>query len=155
MSNAPRPLFKRVVVKLSGEALMGPDTHGLHAPTLQRIAGDLKAAADLGVQVAVVVGGGNFFRGLQGADKGIERARADSIGMLATVMNALAMEGALEQSSSPRALRGHHAVACSPIRVGCACHLVKHRYPSPVERQSVFTTDTGAALQAAELAQMR
>ena len=66
MSKAPQPLFKRVVVKLSGEALMGPDTHGLHAPTLQRIAGDLKSAADLGVQVAVVVGGGNFFRGTPG-----------------------------------------------------------------------------------------
>ena len=101
MSKAPQPLLKRVVVKLSGEALMGPDTHGLHAPTMLRIGGDLKEAADLGVQVAVVVGGGNFFRGLQGADKGIERARADSIGMLATVMNALAMEGALEQIEQP------------------------------------------------------
>ena len=89
--SSPKPLFGRVVVKLSGESLMGPDTHGLHAETLQRMAADLKQAADLGVQVAVVVGGGNFFRGLLGADKGIERARADSIGMLATVMNALAM----------------------------------------------------------------
>ena len=100
-TKTPKPLFNRVVVKLSGEALMGPDTHGLHAPTMERMAADLKAAADLGVQVAVVVGGGNFFRGLQGADKGIERARADSIGMLATVMNALAMEGALEQIDQP------------------------------------------------------
>ena len=93
-----RPMFGRVVVKLSGEALMGPDPFGLNAPTLQRIAADLKAAADLGVQVAVVVGGGNFFRGLLGADKGIERARADSIGMLATVMNALALEYAIEKT---------------------------------------------------------
>ncbi len=76
----PQPLFLRIVVKLSGESLMGPDTHGLNAPTIQRIAADLKSAADLGVEVAVVVGGGNFFRGLLGADKGIERARADSIG---------------------------------------------------------------------------
>ncbi len=108
-----RPMFGRVVVKLSGEALMGPDAFGLNAPTVQRIAADLKAAADLGVQVAVVVGGGNFFRGLLGADKGIERARADSIGMLATVMNALAMEGALEQIGQPRArpFRGGDAFA--------------------------------------------
>src|SRR5258708_10845550 len=109
MAKAPRPLLERVVVKLAGEGLMGPDRHGLHAETLHRIAGDLKAAADLGVQVAVVVGGGNFFRGLQGGDKGIERARADSIGMLATVMNALAMEGALEQIGQPA--RGLSAVA--------------------------------------------
>src|SRR5271155_5731145 len=101
MSKAPRPLFKRVVVKLSGEALMGPDTHGLHAPTLRRIAGDLKAAADLGVQVLVVVGGGNFLRAVQGEDRAVRRAGADSIGMLATVMNALAMEGALEQIDQP------------------------------------------------------
>ena len=90
-----KPMFDRVVVKLSGEALMGPDPFGLNAPTVQRISADLKAVSELGVQVAVVVGGGNFFRGLLGAEKGIERARADSIGMLATVMNALALEGAL------------------------------------------------------------
>ncbi len=96
------PLFKRVVIKLSGEDnLMGPNTHGLDMETLHRIAGDLKATRDMGVQVAVVVGGGNFFRGIAGADKGIERARADSIGMLATVMNALAMEGALEEIGQP------------------------------------------------------
>ena len=113
MTTTAKPLFSRVVVKLSGEALMGPDPFGLNAPTVARMAADLKAAADLGVQVAVVVGGGNFFRGLQGADKGIERARANSIGMLATVMNALAMEGALEQigQAGARALGGRDALA--------------------------------------------
>ena len=113
MSKAPRPLFKRVVVKLSGEALMGPDTHGLHAPTLQRIAGDLKAAADLGVQVAVVVGGGNFFRGLQGADKGIERARAE-LDRHAGDGDERAGDGGRARTDRParaRALRGRHAVA--------------------------------------------
>ena len=156
MSKAPRPLFKRVVVKLSGEALMGPDTHGLHAPTLQRIAGDLKAAADLGVQVAVVVGGGNFFRGLQGADKGIERARADSIGMLATVMNALAMEGALEQIGQPARVLSAVAMPslCQPYsRQAALAHLVKHRVIilAGGTGNPFFTTDTGAALRAAEL----
>ena len=152
-----KPLFDRVVVKLSGEALMGPDAYGLNAPTVQRIAADLKAAADLGVQVAVVVGGGNFFRGLLGADKGIERARADSIGMLATVMNALAMEGALEQiGQSARVLS---AVAmpslCQPYsRQAALAHLVKRRVIilAGGTGNPFFTTDTGAALRAAELA---
>ena len=76
---------------------MGTQSHGLDQDTLARIAADLKSAAARGVEVAVVVGGGNFFRGIEGADKGIERARADSIGMLATVMNALALEYAIEK----------------------------------------------------------
>jgi uridylate kinase len=156
MSTVAKPLFRRVVVKLSGEALMGPDPFGLHAPTLARMAADLKAAADLGTQVAVVVGGGNFFRGLQGADKGIERARADSIGMLATVMNALAMEGALEQID--QAARVLSAVAmpslCQPYsRQAALAHLVKHRIIilAGGTGNPFFTTDTGAALRACEL----
>ncbi len=152
----PQPLFRRVVVKLSGESLMGPETHGLHAGTLQRIAADLKAAADLGVQVAVVIGGGNFFRGLQGADKGIERARADSIGMLATVMNALAMEGALEQIGQPARVLSAVPMPslCQPYsRQASLAHLVKNRVIllAGGTGNPFFTTDTGAALRAAEL----
>ncbi|HME85318.1 MAG TPA: UMP kinase [Roseiarcus sp.] len=156
MTTTAKPLFNRVVVKLSGEALMGPDPFGLNAPTVARMAADLKAAADLGVQVAVVVGGGNFFRGLQGADKGIERARADSIGMLATVMNALAMEGALEQIG--QAARVLSAVAmpslCQPYsRQAALAHLVKRRVIilAAGTGNPFFTTDTGAALRACEL----
>jgi uridylate kinase len=156
MTTTAKPLFSRVVVKLSGEALMGPDPFGLNAPTVARMAGDLKAAADLGVQVAVVVGGGNFFRGLQGADKGIERARADSIGMLATVMNALAMEGALEQIG--QAARVLSAVAmpslCQPYsRQAALAHLIKRRVIilAAGTGNPFFTTDTGAALRACEL----
>jgi uridylate kinase len=150
------PLFKRVVVKLSGEALMGPDTHGLHPPTLHRFAEDLKAAAGLGVQVAVVIGGGNFFRGLQGANKGIERARADSIGMLATVMNALAMEGALEEIGQPARVLSAVAMPsqCQPYsRQAALAHLVKRRVIllAGGTGNPFFTTDTGAALRAAEL----
>ncbi|MGH6796317.1 MAG: UMP kinase, partial [Methylocella sp.] len=89
--------WRRIVVKLSGEALMGARSHGIDQDTLARIAADLKEVAARGVEVAVVAGGGNFFRGIEGADKGIERARADSIGMLATVMNALALEYAIEK----------------------------------------------------------
>ena len=156
MTTTAKPLFSRVVVKLSGEALMGPDPFGLNAPTVGRMASDLKAAADLGVQVAVVVGGGNFFRGLQGADKGIERARANSIGMLATVMNALAMEGALEQIG--QAARVLSAVAmpslCQPYsRQAALAHLVKRRVIilAAGTGNPFFTTDTGAALRACEL----
>jgi len=152
----PKPIFRRVVIKLSGEALMGPDRFGLHAPTLARIAADLKAAADLGVQVAVVVGGGNFFRGLQGADKGIERARADSIGMLATVMNALAMEGELEKIGQPARVLSAVAMPsqCQPYsRQAALAHLVKRRVIMLAggTGNPFFTTDTGAALRAAEL----
>jgi uridylate kinase len=153
---SPKPLFGRVVVKLSGEALMGGAGFGLDMPTLLRIAADLKAAADLGVQVAVVVGGGNFFRGLEGADKGIERARADSIGMLATVMNALAMEGALEHlGQSARVLSAVPMPSlCQPYsRQAALAHLVKRRVIMLAggTGNPFFTTDTGAALRAAEL----
>jgi uridylate kinase len=151
-----KPLFNRVVVKLSGEALMGDETHGLHTPTLHRFAEDLKGAAKLGVQVAVVIGGGNFFRGLQGAEKGIERARADSIGMLATVMNALAMEGALEEIGQPARVLSAVAMPslCQPYsRQAALAHLVKRRVIllAGGTGNPFFTTDTGAALRAAEL----
>jgi uridylate kinase len=149
-------LYKRVMIKLSGEALTGPDDHGLHAPTLTRIAADLVAAAELGGEIAVVVGGGNFFRGMQGASKGIERARADSIGMLATVMNALAIEAAVEAE-------GHAARALSAVPMPSLCqpysrqaalhHLAKGRICilAGGTGNPFFTTDTGAVLRGAEL----
>ncbi len=156
IDDAPKPLFKRVVVKLSGEALMGPDAFGLNPETMTRIAADLKAVADLGVQVAVVVGGGNFFRGIRGADKGIERARADSIGMLATVMNALAMEGELEKQGQPARVLSAVPMPsqCQPYsRQAALAHLAKHRVIllAGGTGNPFFTTDTGAALRAAEL----
>ena len=148
--------YKRVVVKLSGEALQGPSAFGLDAPTLERIARDLAAAAEAGHQVAVVVGGGNFFRGIKGADKGIERARADSIGMLATVMNGLALEQAVE-------MQGRQARCLSSIPMPALCesfsrraslhHLNKGRVVIAAggTGNPFFTTDTGAVLRAAEL----
>ncbi|HEV2571466.1 UMP kinase [Methylocella sp. CPCC 101449] len=148
--------LKRVVVKLSGEALMGSGSHGLDQPTLERIAGDLAKSADAGIEIAVVVGGGNFFRGIQGADKGIDRARADSIGMLATVMNALALEHAIEKA-------GHAARALSAVPMPYVCqpysrqaalnHLGKGRVTvlAGGTGNPFFTTDTGAVLRAAEL----
>ena len=151
-----KPLFTRIIIKLSGEALMGPGSHGLHAPTVERIAADIAAAAKLGVQIGIVVGGGNFFRGIQGADKGIERARADSIGMLATVMNALALETALEAAGqSTRALSAIPMPSvCQPFsRQAALNHMAKNRVVvlGGGTGNPFFTTDTGAALRAAEL----
>jgi uridylate kinase len=151
-----RTSWKRVIVKLSGEALTGEHSSGLHAPTVARIARDIAGAASLGIEIGVVVGGGNFFRGIQGADKGIERARADSIGMLATVMNALALEAALEAEKAPaRALSAIAMPAlCQPYsRQAALHHLAKGRIVvlAGGTGNPFFTTDTGAALRAAEL----
>ena len=148
--------WRRVVVKLSGEALQGSQGHGLDPSVLHTIAVDLAKAARLGVEVAVVVGGGNFFRGIQGADSGIERARADSIGMLATVMNALALEFAIEKAGM--AARVLSAVPmpslCEPYsRQAALHHLAKHRIVilAGGTGNPFFTTDTGAVLRGAEL----
>ena len=152
MSEGHAGMFRRVVVKLSGEALTGPEAHGLHAPTVARIAADLVAASEGGTEIAVVVGGGNFFRGIQGATKGIERARADSIGMLATVMNALAIEAAIEAEGFPA--RALSAVAmpavCQPYsRQATLHHLAKGRICvlAGGTGNPFFTTDTGAVLR--------
>jgi uridylate kinase len=154
--SAQRSPWKRVIVKLSGEALMGPLTHGLHEGTVQRIAADLAAAAATGVEIGVVVGGGNFFRGIQGADKGIERARADSIGMLATVMNALALSDAMQkQGLVPRVMS---AIAIEQV----VEPYVRPKALQYLEEGKVvifaagtgnpfFTTDTAAALRGAEI----
>jgi uridylate kinase len=152
-----KPDWKRVIIKLSGEALTGGEGgFGLHAPTVARIASDIASAASLGIEIGVVVGGGNFFRGLRAAETGIERARADSIGMLATVMNALALEAALEEAKSPaRALSAIAMPAlCQPYsRQAALHHLAKGRIVvlAGGTGNPFFTTDTGAALRAAEL----
>jgi uridylate kinase len=151
-----KPKWRRVVVKLSGEALQGDQSHGLDPTVVDKIAGDLARAASLGVEVAVVVGGGNFFRGIQGADKGIERARADSIGMLATVMNALALEYAIEKAGqSARVLSAVPMPSlCEPYsRQAALHHLGKQRIVilAGGTGNPFFTTDTGAALRGCEL----
>ena len=150
------PRWRRVVVKLSGEALQGQLSHGLDQTVVSKIAADLANAARLGTEVAVVVGGGNFFRGIKGADSGIERARADSIGMLATVMNALAVEYAVEKA-------GQSARALSAVPMPSVCeaysrqaalhHLDKGRIVilAGGTGNPFFTTDTGAVLRGAEL----
>ncbi len=151
-----RSRWRRVVVKLSGEALQGRQSHGLDPTTLDKIALDLAQTARLGVEVAVVVGGGNFFRGIQGAHSGIERARADSIGMLATVMNALAIEFAVEKAGkSARVLSAVPMPSlCQPYsRQAALHHLDKDRIVilAGGTGNPFFTTDTGAVLRGAEL----
>jgi uridylate kinase len=151
-----RPKWSRVVVKLSGEALQGESAYGLDAPTLSRVAADLASASAAGSQIAVVVGGGNFFRGIKGADSGIERARADSIGMLATVMNGLALEQAIEGQGRPaRCLSAvpMPSVCESFSRRAALHHLQKGRVVIAAggTGNPFFTTDTGAVLRAAEL----
>lgn len=96
-SETPDSKFKRVMLKISGEALMGDQGFGLHPPTVERIAKEVKIVHDLGVEICMVIGGGNVFRGLSGSAQGMERTTADYMGMLATVMNALAMQSALEK----------------------------------------------------------
>jgi uridylate kinase len=95
--------YRRVMLKISGEALMGDQGFGLHPPTVERIAREVQSVREMGVEVGMVIGGGNIFRGLQGSAQGMERTTADYMGMLATVMNALAMQSALEGSASSRA----------------------------------------------------
>ena len=158
MTTITKPaLFKRVVVKLSGEALTGPGRFGLHAADAGAHRGrSRRRPPNSASRSAVVVGGGNFFRGMQGADKGIERARADSIGMLATVMNALAIEAAIEAEGHPaRALSAIPMPAlCQPYsRQAALHHLAKGRICvlAGGTGNPFFTTDTGAVLRAAEL----
>ncbi|MBN9590150.1 MAG: UMP kinase [Alphaproteobacteria bacterium 64-11] len=150
------PKYKRVLLKISGEALMGPAHYGIDIATVDRIAADVKEAADAGTQICMVVGGGNIFRGLAGAAKGIERATADYMGMLATVMNALALQAALERTGL--ACRVQSAIAmnnvCEPyIRRRAMRHMEKGRVVifAAGTGNPFFTTDTAAALRAAEM----
>jgi uridylate kinase len=151
-----KPIYRRVVVKVSGEALMGPEGFGIHQPTLERIAGDLVATRDLGVALGIVVGGGNIFRGMKVSEKGIPRVTGDLMGMLATVMNALALETAIEQAGA-RA-RTMSAAAMPEIcetyeRRRALRHLEADRLVllAGGTGNPFFTTDTTAVLRAAEI----
>lgn len=151
------PTFKRVMLKISGEALMGEQAYGLHPPTVERIANEIKTVHDLGVEICMVIGGGNIFRGLQGSAQGMERTTADYMGMLATVMNALAMQSALE--SLDVFTRVISAIpmdqVCEPyIRRRAVRHLEKKRVCifAAGTGNPYFTTDTAATLRASEMA---
>jgi uridylate kinase len=148
--------YARVLLKLSGEALMGEQGFGLDAETLQQLAGEVKAVHQAGTEVALVVGGGNIFRGVGGASQGFERASADFMGMLATVINAIALQNVLEGAGvETRVLSAVSMRAvCEPyIRRRAIRHMEKGRVIicAAGTGNPFFTTDTAAALRAAEL----
>jgi uridylate kinase len=156
MTESNKARFSRILVKLSGEALMGRADYGIDPAILKRIAGELQEIVGLGVQLAVVIGGGNIFRGAGLARAGMDRVAGDHMGMLATVMNALAMQDALEAL-------GLHARVMSAIRINEVCEdYIRRRAIRHLEKGRVvicaagtgnpfFTTDTAAALRAIEI----
>jgi uridylate kinase len=155
-SGAPKSRFKRVLLKVSGEVLMGDTPYGIDMNTVNAVARDVAEIAGLGVELCLVIGGGNIFRGLSGAAKGMERASADYMGMLATVMNALAMQNALERHGVDTRVQSAIPMAsvCEPyIRRRALRHLEKGRVVifAAGTGNPFFTTDTAAALRAAEM----
>ncbi len=156
MRLAQKSRYKRILLKISGEALMGETKAGLHPPTVNKIATEIKKVHQKGIEVCLVIGGGNIFRGLQGSAQGMERTTADYMGMLATVMNSLAMQSELEK------LNVHTRVIsaipmdqiCEPyIRRRAVRHLEKNRVCifAAGTGNPYFTTDTAATLRAIEM----
>ncbi|HEV7714707.1 MAG TPA: UMP kinase [Steroidobacteraceae bacterium] len=156
MNAVAKPHFARILVKLSGEALMGQGDYGIDPAVIKRIAGELQELVGMGVKVAVVIGGGNIFRGAGLARAGMDRVTGDHMGMLATVMNALAMQDALESL-------GIDVRVMSAIRINQVCEdYIRRRAVRHLEKDRVvifaagtgnpfFTTDTAAALRAIEI----
>jgi len=147
--------FRRVLLKLSGEALMGDQGYGLDPKIVQRLAAEVKSVHGLGVQVALVIGGGNIFRGLAGEGAGIDRATGDYMGMLATIINSLAMQSALERLGVPTRVQSAISMqaVCEPyIRRRAIRHMEKGRVVifAAGTGNPFFTTDTAAALRASE-----
>lgn len=151
-----RPKYRRILLKLSGEALMGSDAFGINRETVISIVSQIKEIVDIGVQIAIVVGGGNIFRGMAGASKGMDRATADYMGMMATVMNALALKEAFENMGMP-----------ARVQSALSMQQIAETYARPKAIQYLeegkvvifaagtgnpfFTTDTAAALRGAEM----
>ena len=152
----PMPPMKRVLLKLSGEVLMGDAPYGIDPDFVMELAQEVKRAKETGLEICLVIGGGNIFRGMAGAARGMDRAQADYMGMLATVMNALAMQNALEQIGVPTRVQSAIQMdqVCEPvIRRRAERHLEKGRiviFAAGVGAP-YFTTDSGAALRAAEM----
>ena len=150
------PAYKRILLKVSGEALMGSAAYGIEPETVNRIALQIKAASELGVEIAVVVGGGNIWRGAQASQTGMDRATADYAGMLATLLNALALQDALEREGADTRIQSALAVSevAEPyIRRRAIRHLEKGRIVifAAGTGNPFFTTDTAAALRALEI----
>lgn len=150
------PKYQRILLKLSGEVLMGGQNFGIDPLYVARLAEEVKAAKETGLEMCLVIGGGNIFRGISGAAKGLDRTTGDYMGMLATVMNALAMQNALEQLGVETRVQSAIPMAsiCEPyIRRRAERHLGKGRIVifAAGTGNPFFTTDTGAALRAAEM----
>ncbi|WNO52515.1 UMP kinase [Stakelama saccharophila] len=150
------PTFNRILLKLSGEVLMGEGEFGIDPATCERVAREISAAKEAGFELCIVVGGGNIFRGLAGAAKGFDRASADYMGMLATVMNALALQNALEHLGVDTRVQSAIPMSsvCEPyIRRRAVRHMEKNRVVifAAGTGNPFFTTDTAAALRAAEM----
>lgn len=156
VSYLQKPIYKRIILKLSGEALAGQLGYGIDAGVIASIAHQIKEVVDLRVEVAVVVGGGNIWRGIAGSQKGMDRATADYMGMLATIMNALALQDALETIQVPTRVQSSismQQVAEPYIRRRAIRHLEKGRVVifAAGTGNPYFSTDTTAALRAAEI----
>ena len=152
----PPARYKRVLLKLSGEALMGEGKYGINPPTLVRIATEVSEVVASGVQLAIVIGGGNIFRGVAGSTEGMDRASADYMGMLATVINSMALQDALEKIGVQTRLQSAiemHQVAEPYIRRRAIRHLEKGRVVifAAGTGNPYFTTDTAASLRAMEI----
>ena len=150
------PAFKRVLLKLSGEALAGSQGHGISTGTIQQFAQDVAEAHSLGVQIGIVIGGGNIFRGVAASAEGMDRASADYMGMLATCINSLALQDALEKANVPTRVQTAiemHQIAEPYIRRRAIRHLEKGRVVifAGGTGNPYFTTDTAAALRAMEI----
>ena len=155
-SNGKGHLYPRVLLKISGESLMGKQAYGIDPEMVAAVAQQVKDVVDLGVEVCLVIGGGNIFRGVSGAAAGMERATGDYMGMLATVMNALAMQNALETLDMPTRVMSALPISavCEPyIRRRAMRHLEKRRVVifAAGTGNPFFTTDTAAALRASEM----
>jgi uridylate kinase len=152
-----KPVYRRILLKLSGEALMGGQTSGIDPKIVHQIAEEIKSIHQLGIQIAIVVGGGNIFRGVQSsAALGMDRAAADYVGMLATVMNSLILQGVLESigvNTRVQSAIGMQAIAEPYIRRRSTRHLEKGRVVifAAGTGNPFFTTDTTAALRASEI----
>lgn len=148
--------YRRILLKMSGEALAGERGFGIDAQRLRYYAEEIRSVVQLGVQVAVVIGGGNLFRGIEGSEQGLDRAQADYMGMLATVINGLALQNALEQIGVPTRVQSAIEMArvCEPfIRRRAIRHLEKGRVVifAAGTGNPFFTTDTAATLRAIEI----
>ncbi|MBS3916324.1 MAG: UMP kinase [Sulfuritalea sp.] len=152
----PTPAYKRILLKLSGEALMGSDAYGINRETLAGIVAEIKSVADLGVEIGVVIGGGNIFRGLAGSATGMDRATADYMGMLATVMNAMALADALRQAGLNGRVQSAlniEQVVEPYIRGKAIRYLEEGKIVvfAAGTGNPFFTTDTAAALRGSEI----